>query len=58
MPFLETSARTANNVEAAFMTMAATLIKLRCALWPDPWCARAPRGAIVSRAVTRRHRRR
>ena len=30
MPFLETSARTAENVEAAFIRMAEQLIKLRC----------------------------
>ncbi len=30
MPFLETSARTAENVEAAFIRMAEQLIKIRC----------------------------
>lgn len=30
MPFLETSARTAENVEAAFIRMAEQLIKMRC----------------------------
>jgi len=30
MPFLETSARTSENVEAAFIKMAEDLIKLRC----------------------------
>ena len=30
MPFLETSARTADNVEAAFLRVGADLIKLKC----------------------------
>ena len=51
MPFIETSARTADNVEAAFVKMARELIKARCVrAWSCEWpvnirCCISPRGS-------------